>query len=110
MDFVKKSKFLVWVFFTEIVRENGFQWSWIENKHCKNKKIDVLTGTKKWTFFKGVSPWILSKNETFSYQRSFTEIISEHIVFDIVQRKEWFKVEKNWSFKKGQKMDSFQRG
>ena len=24
MDFVQKSKFLVWVFFTEIVRENGF--------------------------------------------------------------------------------------
>ena len=32
-----------------------------------DQKIEVLTRTKKWTFFKGVSPWILSKNRTFSY-------------------------------------------
>ena len=33
------------------------------------EKIEVLTRAKKWTFFKGVSPWILSKNGTFSYWR-----------------------------------------
>ena len=31
--------------------------------------MEVLTRAKKWTFLKGVSPWILSKNGTFSYQR-----------------------------------------
>ena len=45
------------------------------------KKIEVLKRAKKWTFFKGVSPWILSKNRTFSYLCFFTEIMSEKIVF-----------------------------
>ena len=40
----------------------------------------------------------------------FYKSISGNIVFDIVERKEWFKVEKNGSFKKGHKMDIFQRG
>ena len=30
-----------------------------------DQKIDVLTSAKKLAFFKGVSPWILSKNRTF---------------------------------------------
>ena len=68
MDFVQKSEFPIWVFFTEIMSEkNRFSIFWIENKHCKTKKIDVLKRAKKWTFFKGVGPWILSKNRTFSY-------------------------------------------
>ena len=37
---------------------------------------------------KGASPWIFSKNRIFCYWRFFTEIISENIVFDIVERKE----------------------
>ena len=32
-----------------------------------DQKIEILTRTKKWTFFKGVSPWILFKNRTFSF-------------------------------------------
>ena len=48
------------------------------------QKIKVLTRAKKLTFFKGVSPWILSKNGTFSYwhfslkaynKRSFLDIL-----------------------------------
>ena len=31
------------------------------------KKNKVLKRAKKWTFSKGVSPWILSKNRNFSY-------------------------------------------
>ena len=53
-----------------------------------DQKMEVLRRAKKWTFFKGVSPWIFSKNQTFSYGRFLTEIISENIVFDIVGRKE----------------------
>ena len=33
-----------------------------------DEKIEVLTRAKKWTFFKGVCPWILSKFQTFSYR------------------------------------------
>ena len=31
--------------------------------------MEVLTRAKKFTFLKGVSPWILAKNGTFSYRR-----------------------------------------
>ena len=34
-----------------------------------DQKIEVLNRAKKWTFFKRVSPWILSKSVTFSYRR-----------------------------------------
>ena len=34
-----------------------------------DQKIEILTRTKKWTFFKGVSPWIWSKNQSFSSRR-----------------------------------------
>ena len=34
-----------------------------------DQKIEVSIRAKKWTFFKGVSPWIVSRNRTFSYRR-----------------------------------------
>ena len=37
-----------------------------EHNHFETKKIEVLTRAKKWTFFKGVSPWIfLKKSNVF---------------------------------------------
>ena len=38
-------------------------------------------------FFKGVSPWILSKNRFFLFA-FLREILSENNVFDILERKE----------------------
>ena len=32
------------------------------------QKIEVLTTAKKQTSLKGVSPWVLSKNRTYSYR------------------------------------------
>ena len=55
-------KIFLFAFFTEILSENNV-FDILERK----EKIEVLTRTKKWTFFEGVSPWILSKNRTFSY-------------------------------------------
>ena len=84
-DFVRKSKFLLSLFFTEIVPERiVFRYLW--------KKRMILSG-KNWSFkkgqkmdiSKGVSPWILSKNWIFSYccfsqklsqKRSFLEILN----------------------------------
>ena len=34
----------------------------------QDQKIEVLTRAKKWILLKGVSPWILSKNQDFSYR------------------------------------------
>ena len=36
-----------------------------------------------------------AQKSNFFLSAFFTEIISEKIVFDIVERKEWFEVEKN---------------
>ena len=61
------------------------------------------------TFFKVVGLWIFFKKSNFFLLAFFTEIISENIVFDIVERKEWFEEEeievvkraKKWTFSKG---------
>ena len=53
-----------------------------------DQKIEVLTRAKKVTFFKGVSPWIFFQKSNFFLWAFFTEIISENIVFDTVERKE----------------------
>ena len=69
MDLVKKSNFFLWGFFTEIISEN-IVFDIVERKQSfLDQKIEVLRRAKKWTFFKGVSPWIFSKNPTFSYGR-----------------------------------------
>ena len=69
MDFFQKSNFFLWAFFTEIISEN-IVFDIVERKQSfLDQKIEVLRRAKKWTFFKGVSPWIFSKNQTFSYGR-----------------------------------------
>ena len=57
-------------------------------KRFKDQKFDVLTRAKKWTFFKGVSPWRFVEKSNFFLSAFVTEILSENIVFDIVERKE----------------------
>ena len=54
-------------FFTKIMSEK-IVFDILEKKKqlFLDQKIEVLTRAKKWTFFKGVSPWILSKNRTLS--------------------------------------------
>ena len=64
--------------------------------------MEVLTRAKKWTFIKGVSPWILSK-WNFFLSAFFTEILSENIFFDIVERKDYFKWKKIEVLKRARK-------
>ena len=56
---------LIAVFHRNYVRKERF-FDILERKQSfLDQKVEVLKGAKKWTFFKGVSPWILSKNELF---------------------------------------------
>ena len=72
-------------------------------------KIEVLKRAKKWTFSKGVSPWILSKNRNFSYRFFSLKLCQKTSFFDIYERKQSFldqKIEvlrraKKWTFFKG---------
>ena len=54
----------------------------------QDQKIDVLTRAKKWTLFKGVSPWIWSKNQSFSSRRFLEKSYQKRSFFYIVERKE----------------------
>ena len=49
--------------------------------------MEVLTRAKKFTFLKGVSPWILSKNGTFSYRRFSQKLCPKRSFLDILNRK-----------------------
>ena len=109
MHFVQKSNLFISAFSTEIISEK-IVFDILERKEWfLDQKIEVLTKAKKWTFLKGVSPCILSKKSNFFISAFFTEIISEKIVFVIVERKEWFLDQemevitkaKKWTFFKG---------
>ena len=76
-----------------------------------DEKIEVLTRAKKWTYFKGVCPWILSKFRTFSYRRFLQKSYQKRSFFDILDRKESFLDQKIEVYKKGQKKNEhFIRG
>ena len=70
MVFVKKSTFLSYVFFfVKKATKKHFLIFWIEKKRKEyflDHKRKVLKNCKKSTFYKGVSPWLLSKNRPFS--------------------------------------------
>ena len=66
---------LIAFFHRNYVRKERF-FDILERKQSfLDQRIEVLKGAKKWTFFKGASPWILSKKRTFCYrhflQKSF---------------------------------------
>ena len=73
-----------------------------------DQKIEVLNRAKKWTFFKRVSPWILSKSLTF--------LIGVFHINHMRKDRFWYCGKKriilrgkNWSFKRGQKL-TFSKG
>ena len=72
-------------FYRNYVRKNRVSIFWIENKHCK---------TKKWTFFKGVGPWVLSKNRTVSYWRYSQKSYQKRSFFTLWKEKNDFKWKK----------------
>ena len=75
------------VFYKNYVRKNRFSIFWIENKHSKTKKIDVLTRAKNGDFLEGLVDGFCRKIELFLIG-FFSKIISENTVFYIVERKE----------------------
>ena len=73
------------------------------------QKIEVLGRAKKWTFFKGVSPWILTKNRNFFYFCFSLKVCQKTSFFNICERKQSFLDQKievlkranTWTFFKG---------
>ena len=83
----KNLEFLLSAFFAEIIPEKIVFDIVGRNDWFEVEKIEVIKRAEKYTFSKGVSPWISSKNRTFSYRCFFTEIMSEEIVFGYFGKK-----------------------
>ena len=71
-------------FLAKKARKKHYLIFWIEKnrKECfLDHKREVLKNSKKSTFFKGVSPWFLSKNRPFSYMFFFYQKKEERNIF-----------------------------
>ena len=88
-------------FFTEIMSEEIVFGYFGKKTIIFRPKIEVLTMAKKCTFFREVSPWILSKNWTFAYRRFSQKSYQKRSFLILWKEKNDFKRE-NSSFKKGQ--------
>ena len=120
----KKMDIAKWVVHGFWQKNRSFSYRCFSQKFCQKRsffnildrkqlfldqKIEVLTRVKKWTVFKGVSPWILSKNRTFSYRCFSQKLYQKRSFFDILDRKQSFldkKIDafsraKQWTFFKG---------
>ena len=110
MDFVQKSKFLLWLFFTEIMSEkivfrySGQKKMIIRPNNIRFKKI------KKWTFLQRGQSINFVQESKFLLRLFFTNIMSEKIVIRYSAQKTMIIRPKNLSFKKGQKWTFLQRG
>ena len=60
------------MFFLSKKRQKETFFHFLDRKECfLDDKRKVAKNAKKWTFFKGFSPWFLSKNRPFSYMFFF---------------------------------------
>ena len=108
MNFVQKSNFLLSLFFTEIMSEKIFFGFFKQKTIIFRPKNRSFNKGQEMDFFKGVSPWIMSKNQTFSVlpfshkpykKRSFLILSKEKN--DLKQKKiEVLKRIKKWTFLK----------
>ena len=93
-DFLQKSKFLLSVFFTEIMPEKiVFQYLWKKRMILSGKKLSFKKG-QKIDISKGVGPWILSKNWIFSYRCFVQKLCQKRSFLDILSRKQSLKYQK----------------
>ena len=91
MVFVKKSTFLLCVFFGAIKASKKHSLIfWIENNAFWTSKVKFSQSRKKPTFCKGVSPWFLSKNQPFSHMFFLGKKKQKKTFFYILDRKECF--------------------
>ena len=73
MVFVKKSSFLLNVFFREKSEKESIFYILDSKEYFLDLKSKVLAKLKKSTFCKAVSPWFFSKNGPFCYMFFYFE-------------------------------------
>ena len=109
MVFVKKSTFFLYVFFSKKSQKQTV-FDILDGKESfLDLKSEVLKKSRKSTFCKGVSPWVLSKNRPFSYMFFFSKKSQKQTLSDILDRKECFLDLKSEVLKKSRKQ-TFSKG
>ena len=88
MDFVQKSSFFLFAFFTEILSENNV-FDIVEKKRMilSGKNSSFKNGHKKDIFERGWS-MTLSKTHNFYYRCFFLKLCNKRSFFDIYETKE----------------------
>ena len=84
MDFVQKSNLHLSLFFTEVMSEE-IVFGYFKKQTIILRPLSFKKG-QKWTFFKGVSSWIMCQNRSFSY-RSFSQKFYQKTTFLIFGKK-----------------------
>ena len=107
--FFQKSNFCCRCFSQKLFQKRSFFDIVDRNQSFLDQKVEVLTRAKKWTFFKGVCPWILSKNQTSSYRCFLHKLCQKKSLFDILNRKQSF-LDQKIEVLKGQKKLTFPKG
>ena len=96
-------------FSQKFYQKTTFLIFWKKRMILSEKKNKVLKRAQKWTFSKGVSPWILSKNRTFSFPCFSRKLCHKKSFLNILNKKQSFLDQKmilltrakKWTFSKG---------
>ena len=108
--FFQKIAFSTFVFFRKI-RQKSLLRIFLDRRECfLDKKNKVLKKSKNSTFFKGVSPWFLSKKGNFQLLFFFQTNKPKKSFAHYSGQKRMFSREQKLSFKKVQKLEIFLRG
>ena len=84
------SSYMFCFFFSKQSKKETF-FDLLDRNECFfDVKSEVLKKSKKSTFWKGVSPWFLSKNWPFSWSCFLSKEGQKETFFDILDRKECF--------------------
>ena len=86
--FLSKNRPFPYIFFSSKKSKKKTFFDILDRKECfLDQQRKVLKNSKKSTFCKGVSPWLLCKNRPFSYNIFFEQKRKKETFFDILDRK-----------------------
>ena len=93
------------VFHRNHIRKDRFLYCGKNRMILSRKNWSFKKGSKNGHFLKGLLHGVLSKNRTFSYRRFSQKFFQK--TYWYCRKKRMILSGKNWSFKKGQKIDIF---
>ena len=90
MTLSKNHNFYYRCFSLKLCQKRSFFGSYERNNEFSRKENKSFKKGPKMDIFKGVSPWILSKNRTFSYRSFLQKLCEKRTFLDNLNRKQSF--------------------